>query len=500
MTVNGKSVVSLRTLWLLAGLCSWTMAQEATKPARIPGLPEIEVPAATRMPEAPAAATPDPQGTSAATAPAAPVLSVVPEARVPAKPPAPGDATATSLPLGETSSLALEPEFIELERWSNTMTREDFEAAVSEIYSDGSPLPPPWRIEGDSLVIQTGMQSQPTVRIKFQDKHDKPAEVSRTWRRGSDLPPLDGRPPLSDVHIALDPGHIGGGWARMEERFLSFKEGEAVQEGDLTLMTAKILMGRLRELGAYVSLVRESLNPVTEDRPDDLRSVAKDILRKAGLSFPEDSYAGIQGDAKVLTVQWQAEKLFYRVSEIRARAQKVNEEIKPDVVICLHLNAEGWGKADAPQFSPKNHLHVLVNGCYAPVELANQDVRFEMLNRLFGRIHEEEIPLAQSMAEALAKTTDLPAYVYTTPNARPAGLSSYVYARNLLANRLYMCPVVYLEPFVMNHEETYHRLLMGHYLGRTLFNGKLRTSAIEDYVRGVVQGLLGYYAKQRPHS
>lgn len=495
MTVNGKTAFSLRMLGLWACICGVVVAQEAGESGRIPGLPEIETPKAGA--DLPPSSSPEvPTPTESPKKP--PVMSVMPEAKVPSHLPDPETAETPALPLGKTSALAIPPEFEELERWAGTMTREEFEAAVEEIYLDGSPLPPPWRIEGDALLVKTGVPSSPVVRISFRDKREPAPEVSQTWRRASKLPPLAGRPPLSDIHIALDAGHIGGGWARMEERFLSFKEGEAVQEGDLTLMTAKILSERLRDLGAYVSLVRDSLNPVTEERPDGLRTAAKDILRDAGLPFPEDSYAGIQGDAKVLTVQWQAEKLFYRVSEIRARAEKVNREIKPDLVVCLHFNAEGWGKAEEPQYSPKNHLHVLVNGCYALSELANQDVRFEMLNRVFGRIHEEEIPLAESVAEAMAKTTDLPPYVYTTPNARPAGLSSYVYARNLLANRLYECPVVYLEPFVMNHEETYRRLLLGHYLGRTMFNGKLRTSAIEDYVRGVVQGLLSYYGKQRP--
>jgi hypothetical protein len=139
-----------------------------------------------------------------------------------------------------------------------------------------------------------------------------------------------------------------------------------------------------------------------------------------------------------------------------------------------------------------------VNGCYAPVELEQQDVRFEMLHRLFSRIHEEELPLAESVANGMRSATGLPAYVYTTPNARRVGTSPYVYARNLLANRIYHCPVVYLEPYVMNHEETYRRLLPATFLGRTLIAGRLQTSAIEDYVRGIVDGLVAYYQKHRP--
>jgi hypothetical protein len=239
------------------------------------------------------------------------------------------------------------------------------------------------------------------------------------------------------------------------------------------------------------------LEPVTTERQPTLREPALKLLKEAGFPEPKEGYDGLTGDAKLLTVQWQSEKLFYRVSEIHARGKKVNTQIKPDLVVCLHYNAEAWGDATTPQFSPQNHAHVLVNGCYSPAELEQADVRFEMFRRLFSRIHEEEIPLADAVAEGLLKATNLPPYVYTTPNARRAGVNTAVYARNLLANRIYDCPVVYLEPFVMNHEETYRRLLAGHFVGRTLIAGRLQTSAVEDYVRGVVDGLVAYYHNNR---
>ena len=369
---------------------------------------------------------------------------------------------------------------------------------MRNFYADGSPLPPPWKLEADGLVVKTGDPARPEARIAFTNRAESPLPGTRTWRRASEMPPLKGRPPLSDVHIAIDPGHIGGSYATMEERYLSFAPGEVIQEGGLTLTTAQVLAERLKALGAYVTLVRDRLEPVTELRPADLVDPARQLLAEAGFPQPQENYNSLTGDAKILTVQWQSEKLFYRVSEIQARAKKVNTSIKPDVVLCLHYNAEAWGDATAPQFSPVNHMHVLINGCYSPLELEQQDVRFEMFYRLFSRMHEEELPLAETVANGMRAATGLPAYVYTTPNALRVGTNAYVYARNLLANRIYQCPVVYLEPFVMNHEETYRRLLLGHYLGRTLVAGRLQTSAIEDYVRGVVNGILAYYQKRRP--
>lgn len=397
------------------------------------------------------------------------------------------------------SALGKLPHWEDLKVYEGMLTREEFEQAWREIYAPERGLPPPFEITPEALLVPTGDPTDPTCRIAFRKGGPVPKRET-FWRRTKELPPLNSRPVLSDLHIALDPGHIGGAWAQMEERHLSFKPGEVIREGDLSLRTAQVLGDRLKELGAVVSVVRDMLEPVTEQRPADFVNLARETLKQNGILNPLPTYAGLQGDAKILTVQWQTEKLFYRVSEIHARAEKVNHKIKPDLVLCLHLNAEGWGPSDAPQYSPQNHLHVLVNGCYAPVELEQQDVRYEMLTRLFNRVHEDEIPLATAVAEGMARATALPAYVYTTPNARKAGTNPYVYARNLLANRLYECPVVYLEPYVMNHEETYRRLLVGHFVGRTLIGGKLQSSAIEAYVRGVVQGLVSYYQNQRRSS
>ena len=454
-----------------------------------PGMAQTIAPAPTSaVPITPGQATPGPIPTT----PSSPPASTAP---APALPPSP---TPPPTHLERLSALGTKPDWLKLQAFHQTLTRNEFETALREVYADGSSLPPPWKVEADGVVIKTGDPVKPEARIAFATRPESPLPGTRTWRAAAEMPPLKGRPLLSDIHIAIDPGHIGGGYGQMEERHLSFAPGESIQEGDLTLSTAQVLAERLKALGAYVSLVRDRAEPVTQERPADLIVPARQILVDAGFPQPQENYSGVTGDAKILTVQWQSEKLFYRVSEIHARGRKLNSTIKPDVVLCLHFNAEAWGDATAPQFTPMNHMHVLVNGCYSPVELEQQDVRYEMFRRLFSRTHQEELPLAEAVANGMRQSTGLPAYVYTTPNARHVGTNSYVYARNLLANRIYDCPVVYLEPYVMNNEETYRRLLRGHFLGRTLIAGRLQTSAIEDYVQGVVKGIVAYYQKHRP--
>jgi len=175
----------------------------------------------------------------------------------------------------------------------------------------------------------------------------------------------------------------------------------------------------------------------------------------------------------------------------------VNEKIKPDIVLCLHFNAEAWDDPKKPTLTDRNHLHLLVNGSYLPPELEFDDVRFEMLQRLLSRMHEEELGLAQKLAETMARRTQLPPYEYTTENVAKLGSSGYLYARNLIATRLYDCPVIYFEPYVMNSDEVFWRIQEGDYEGLRNVNGTDRPSIYREYAAGMVDGLIEYYRDAR---
>ncbi len=410
-------------------------------------------------------------------------------------PPAPGKPD-----LGKLSPLAEAPDWTKLEALSKTMSAADFDAVFEGTYSNGKNSPPPWQRDPLGITVPTGAPDGRVVRIEFLPPGEKPGKVTRYWHAASELPPLQGKPPLSGLHIALDPGHIGGSYAKMEERYLTFhpdKPGEVVMEGEHVLVVAQLLKARLEALGARVSLVREKNEPVSTHQPAEYRNIAMQVLRENGILTPKDSYAGLGNAEKVMTIQWQSEKLFYRTAEINARAKLVNEQLKPDLVICLHLNAAPWGDPANPSPTPENHMHLLINGCYLPDELLLQDERFGMLHRLLTRTHDEELPLAEAVSDSLAARTGLKPFVYTTPNARLATANGYVYARNLLANRIYDCPVIYAEPYVMNNQETYDRLVLGAYSGRTLVGGKLRPSIFHEYADGVLDGVVNYYRSKR---
>src|SRR5262249_48357423 len=188
--------------------------------------------------------------------------------------------------------------------------------------------------------------------------------VPRLWRPAKSLSSARRDKPLSGLKIALDPGHLGGSWAKMEERWFQVGNSKPVQEGDLTLRVAQLLARRLRDLGAKVSFVRSIDEPTTSKRPDDFRELARKILIKNGVPQPHADVLDSTDPEKEKTIRWQSEILFYRYSEIRRRAALVNFKLHPDLVLCLHFNAEGWGDPSNPMLTDANHLHLLVNGSY----------------------------------------------------------------------------------------------------------------------------------------
>jgi hypothetical protein len=394
--------------------------------------------------------------------------------------------------------LGAHPRWSVLEHYQETITHDEFAHLIDDVYCTHGFAPDLIEINTDTARILTNRESQKFFILQFAKDDASCDPVPRLWHPAKSLPPAKADKPLSGLRIALDPGHLGGEWARMEERWFQVGNTQPVQEGDLTLKVARLLAPRLRELGAKVFFVRNSNEPVTAKRPDDFRELARKILIRNGVPQPRSDVLDPNDPEKEQTIRWQSEILFYRYSEIRRRAALVNFKLHPDLVLCLHFNAEGWGDPNNPTLTDINHLHLLVNGSYLRQELEYDDERFEMIRRLLSRAYDEELPLADTIATAMARETQLPPYEYPTTNSTTkVGTSGYVYARNLLATRLYRCPVVYCEPYVMNSKDAFARIQAGDYEGTRNVNGLERKSIFREYADSVADGLVEYNSKNR---
>lgn len=398
------------------------------------------------------------------------------------------------------SPLGDPPVWSDLDAFQETMSRAEFERLLRGFYAPAGGWESLIKIDDRRAWLVTDSKNpDKPYELRFAPQNVAGSQNGKFWRTraqlqvpGAQAARSPGRP-LDGLRVALDPGHLGGEWARMEERWFQIGDAPPVKEGEMTLAVAKQIAPRLEALGATVLWVRREIGPVTTTRPDKMIDTARGSIVERGVTDFKETYTGPADPDREKSLQWESERLFYRISEIRTRAHLVNDELHPDVTLCLHFNAEEWGDPAKPALVEKNHLHMLVSGNYGPTELRYDDVRFEMLLRLLSRVHEEEIPLAGAVGGALAAATGLPPYEYIDNRAIRVGPSPYVWARNLLANRLYRCPVIYCEPYVMNSPEVFARVQAGDYEGLREVAGKIRPSIVREYADAVIAGVLTAY-------
>ena len=260
-----------------------------------------------------------------------------------------------------TNPLADSPDWKALSKFQQTITHDEFERLLREVYCTHGISQELIRIDPKAACILMDRDAQSWFTLRFAKSEEARRAVQRPWRPADRLKRRKNGAVLAGAKIALDPGHIGGAWAKMEVRWFKSGDSTPVEEGEMTLLVANKVAERLRTLGARVSFVRDKTEPVTPYRPADFNETARAILRANGTENPPEEFQGPDDPLKEQSVRWHSEILFYRTSEIRERARLVNRKLRPDLVLCLHFNAEEWGDEKNPTLIDKNHLHLLVN-------------------------------------------------------------------------------------------------------------------------------------------
>lgn len=395
----------------------------------------------------------------------------------------------TPAPSGHDSTLSdlgTRPDWQMLDLWQDTITRADFLRLLTQVYTVDNSWKHYIQVEADHAIIRTdSRQPDAHIRLNFSPIYND-SSPARSWKSVNDLPPATRNKPLADLRIAIDPGHIGGDFAKMEHRWFQIGQNKPVVEGELTLTTAKIIKRKLIALGAKAYLTRGSNSPVNQNRPEYYRELATAKALSLGKTDEE-------------TISRYQEKFFYLTGEIRARARRINLAFRPDLVLCLHYNAESWADPKKPTLTQNNHFHVLLHGALTSGELAHDDERYEMLTKILQHNHDEERGLGIAITKSLAEATQLPPYNYSANSSRATKIKEVegLWARNLLANRIYQCPVIFPEPYVMNNQEVHDRVQLGNYKETKMVNGVKRKSIQREYADGVVEGIKNYYLNNR---
>ena len=380
----------------------------------------------------------------------------------------------------QLSPLAPKPHWLSLNSYQESITRNQFETLIKSYYSsDGA------------FLRYCRFKEEKSVTI-YQDLNKIKPLWTLSFHQGNPLKSIKEKPSLKGLVIALDPGHLGGEWARLEERYFQLGNNPPVKEWDLNFLTCRLIENELKKAGAKVVWVKKNSLPITSLRPDDLSAEAFYSLVNEHLLSPKSYLANDPLIRK--KIEARANLLFYRVAEIRARAEHVNQNLKPDLTLCIHYNAAEWGDPLNPILVKDNRLVLFTRGSYLADELRYEDQKFHLLRKLFEGSRETEHSIAIAIAKQYQRVWSWPPELYSNAvNTIRNPKNPYVFSRNLLANRLYHGPVVFCEGPYMNAKDTYPRLIAGDYEGTRFIRGKFYRSIFREYAENVVNGLKNVY-------
>ncbi|MCE0523017.1 MAG: hypothetical protein LV480_08915 [Methylacidiphilales bacterium] len=408
---------------------------------------------------------------------------------------------------GQLSPLAPTPNWSALESYQRTITRQEFTRLIDQVYSIDGAFWSYADINDERVVIFSDTtKAHPIFTLHFAPSDSACAPLPYAYKTHAIS--SDPARPLKGIRIALDPGHIGGDWAVLEARYFKLDGDPPVEEAKLNLITCELLAERLQADGADIIWAKHDYEPVTHLRPGDLHREAIAALGLAGhmttnssgytpsflfgLPLPHAPHRSNQA-AMEERIDNEAALLFYRVAEIRARGDVVNRQ-HPDLTICVHYNADDWGDPNHPTLTEQSRLVIFTNGAYEKSELAYDDYKYDLLRKLLDRTAVQEERGCALVGQSMLDTLKYPPEDYPgTYFAHHVTDVPSVYARDLLANRIYHGPVIYCEGPYMNARDAYYRIIAGDYLGLRTIRGRQVPSIYRDYASAVEKGVLEYF-------
>jgi len=409
---------------------------------------------------------------------------------------------------GQLSPLAPAPDWNALQAYQQTISRGEFSRLIDQVYSIDGAF---WNyadIDDNRVIIysDTG-KKHPLFTLRFAASESACAPLPYHYQ--TQATSKDPAQPLKGIKIALDPGHIGGDWAILEARYFKLGDDPPVEEAKLNLITCERLAERLEADGAQIIWAKHDFEPVTHLRPDDLHREAIAALALPDHSSRSSGYTpsfifGIpmprvfHHSSEAATeerIDNEAALLFYRVAEIRARGDVVNPQ-HPDLTICVHYNADDWGDPNHPTLCDHSRLVIFTNGAYEKSELVYDDYKYDLLRKLLDRTAVQEERGCALVGQSMLDTLKYPPEDYPgTYFAHHVTDVPSVYARDLLANRIYHGPVIYCEGPYMNARDAYYRIIAGDYLGLRTIQGQSVPSIYREYASAVEKGVLKYFGR-----
>src|SRR6516164_9273410 len=116
----------------------------------------------------------------------------------------------------QISPLSSPPDWSQLDAFQETMTQDEFVTLLSSAYAPAGAAGPWISIEpGRALIREKATDS---LVLRFAPGPASRKTIPRYWKPAAEWKSPPQRP-LEGITSALDPGRLGGDWAKLEERW-----------------------------------------------------------------------------------------------------------------------------------------------------------------------------------------------------------------------------------------------------------------------------------------
>jgi len=315
-------------------------------------------------------------------------------------------------------------DFAEFDSFQGRLSKEYVTHKISHYLQYSKEIENYFEIQEDALVIFASPK----------DKKEGIYEYRLAFGNESLSPPqFSFAKPISSARIAIDPGHFGGKWARLEERYIDVvHEGRSVNfdEGTLSFLTAMHLKKILEEQGALVFLTRTKVGEGVY--PENFF----DWLKK----HPEYWEKGV-----ALSTIFRRH---YNRLDLRERARVINE-YEPDLTIAIHYNAIDCEETIEP--TKDNFNLIFIPGAFCRNELTSVEDRFHFLRLVCTQDLESSAYFARTLVDVFSK--HLKVSPFSSPMQNSLSEAAGVFSRNLCITRLIKGPICYGETLIQNNEK-----------------------------------------------
>lgn len=293
-----------------------------------------------------------------------------------------------------------------------------------------------------SKEIENYFEIQEHALILFASPEDKKKGNAEYQLFFGDAPSFEQKKSLktlSHAKIAIDPGHFGGKFAPLEERYVEMEHNGHLlrfDEGTLSFLTALHLKALLEGEGASVFLSRKGIGEG---------------------AYPEDFFDWLKKHPQLWEKGVPLSTIFlrhYNRLDLRERARIINL-YEPDLTILIHYNAIDSELPYSNQTKPtlQNFNLVFIPGSFSQGELASPEDRCHFLRLICTQDLEHSFTLAKTLVKSFTTYLNVsPLKPHPYPEYEsPLSLAEGVFSRNLCLTRLIKGPLCYGETLIQNN-------------------------------------------------